>query len=195
MAQDVASNLSVGADSRQPCRVCCEPVLVGANKCTHCDSYQDWTRYLLRWSSVGVAVLALLPLWGIFQSLHQIAFAEKAPRIQAALTTCQHDVITAAYINSGTVDGIVTDFSVTLEYDGKVSEPDFAVRAKPDGDIVISPNQPATLINYRAYIGGKETLFLKPNHGRSNCFFRLNVIWSDFTEQTRTLEPNCTCPA
>jgi hypothetical protein len=37
------------------CIVCREPIKIGALKCTHCDSYQDWRRFL----TIGSATLAL----------------------------------------------------------------------------------------------------------------------------------------
>jgi hypothetical protein len=192
---DSESNLDSEGSAKQPCRVCREPIPLGAIKCTLCSSYQDWTRYLLRWSTITVAILALVPLWGSFQSLHQIAFGEKGPHIQAALTTCHHEKITAAYINAGSIDGIVTDISFTLGIDGKDSDTEIRVLAKPDGDFVVSPSLLAKLVDYQATIGGKKTKFVNPGHGYSNCHFNLTITWSEFSGRTRTLKRSCRCPA
>lgn len=194
MTKEDSVTSTVAKSEEQPCVVCRKAIPVGAKKCTYCDSYQDWTRHLLRWSSVTVAFLALVPLWGIFQSLHELAFSKKVPQIQATLTTCRRDVVTAAFINSGTIDGIVTDNSFTLMLGGKVAFRSYAVRATPDEDFVVSPNQPPKLVDFRAYIGTTETVFVPENHGLTKCFFRVAVAWMDFTGRPQTLESTCPCP-
>lgn len=45
-----------GVSSKKLCRICCEPIAVGARKCIHCDSFQDWRGNL----GVSATVLSLL---------------------------------------------------------------------------------------------------------------------------------------
>lgn len=45
---------------KKHCKVCHEDIRVGARKCIHCDSYQDWRRLLTMSSSVLALLVALV---------------------------------------------------------------------------------------------------------------------------------------
>jgi hypothetical protein len=46
-------------EQKGPCTTCLEPIWIGAKKCTHCDSYQDWRRFL-NFSSTVLALMVSL---------------------------------------------------------------------------------------------------------------------------------------
>ncbi len=79
----------------------------------------------MRWSTVLVGLLGIVPLWGIASALHELAFSPKTANVEAALTSCKTNQVTVAFANSGKFDGIVTDVNLFLVQDGKRKKTDF----------------------------------------------------------------------
>ena len=176
------------------CKVCRKPIPVGALKCTECDSYQDFSRHLLRWSGAAVAVLGLLPLWGIATALQEMAFTTDEPVIQAALTSCTRESITVAYINAGAIDGIVVDHEFALIVNGKATDIDYEVRPRSLADFVVSPGASPILLEFHPYIGGATTKFVKQDHGLPLCQYRMTVEWAGFDGGEHQSTRVCPCP-
>lgn len=179
---------------KQPCKVCLKPIPGGALKCTECDSYQDFSRHLLRWSRAAVAVLGLLPLWGIATALQEMAFTPDEPVIQAALTSCARNSMTVAYINAGTIDGIVVDHDFALIVDGETTDFKYEVRPLNQADFVVSPGASPILLEFQPYNGGVPTNFVKQDHGLSLCQYRLIVKWVGFDGSEHQSTRVCPCP-
>src|SRR4029450_9517847 len=59
-----SAHLNNPVPSTSPCEVCREPIRLKAKKCIHCDSFQDWRRYL----NMSSTVLALLVALGTVSS-------------------------------------------------------------------------------------------------------------------------------
>jgi hypothetical protein len=187
------TKLSSSAEVKDCC-VCGEPIKDSAKKCTQCGSYQDWTRHLLRWSTLLVALLGIAPLWGVANSLHKIAFSQKTANIEAALTSCGREQITVAFSNSGQLDGIVTDVNFSLLENGKRTKT-FEVRAQNVlSDIVVSPKTPPVLTTYKAFSGNTETIFISKPNSHKSCFFVMDLNWIDFKGSTKNITRQCTCP-
>lgn len=119
MADTNPSETSTDTAKRIPCKTCRKLIPSDAIKCTKCKAYQDWTRHRLRWNTVTIAIIGLLPLWGTDVSLYEPAFAKKQPIIEALITAYNAETFSLAYINSGTLDGIVTGYRFWLEKNGK----------------------------------------------------------------------------
>ena len=177
------------------CKVCKEQIQAGASKCTECGSYQDWTRYLLRWSTLVVAILGLAPLWGIANSLKTIALSSKTADISAVLTSCASDYFNLTLANSGNLAGIVTETNFRLKLNGKSHQPSYQVRASDDiSDIVISPNQPPVQFKYQAYNRKMPTNFTSESIGYSSCQYALTIKWIDLKQNSNQLSLECECP-
>ena len=56
MNSDNTEHSEVNAPSKSVCRTCCEAIHPNAKKCGHCESYQDFRRYI----NLGNSALALL---------------------------------------------------------------------------------------------------------------------------------------
>lgn len=188
------------------CRVCREPIKSGAAKCIHCGSYQDWTRYLIRWSTILVLLLGIAPLWSIASTLKTVF--SKTANIEAALTSYETDKITIAFTNSGKLDGIVTEIDFKILLNDKIKKTSYKVRpanivvspnkppvlVKYSADIVVSPNNPPVLVTYKAYIGNTPTEFISKDHGYTTCDYVMKIKWVDFRHNIKELSLKCTCP-
>ena len=189
------NTLTPSTDELTICRVCREPIKAGAIKCTKCDSYQDWTRHLLRWSTLLVSLLGLAPLWIISSSLSKLAFSNKAAHIEAAVTGCEQDSVRLVFENSGEISGIVTGVTFALLQDGKRSIPDLDIRSNQgEEDIVISPQQPPVRVVYRPYIDNTPANFIPESRAQQNCFYQLGIDWIDFAGSHQHLTRECRCP-
>jgi len=48
-----------------PCRECALPIPISARKCSHCDAYQDWRRYISRSTETLSLLVALVSVSGL----------------------------------------------------------------------------------------------------------------------------------
>lgn len=182
----------------QPCKVCQELIKPRAIKCIHCESYQDWSRNLLRGSAIAISLVAVItPLWGIAGSLIKMAFTDPTAQVEAALTSCGVEDIRVAYENSGKSSAIVTGVTFARIEEGKRIIPDdITVRGEQgDLDIVVSPNQPPVTVTYYAYSEQMKTKFIPSSELRSSCFYELEVRWMDFEGSQETILRRCSCPS
>lgn len=203
MAKDNQRQVESPEPKMNSCRVCCEPIRAKALKCTHCGSYQDWTRHLLRWSALLVSLFALAPLWSISGSLSKLAFREKAARIEAAIIGSSLDEIRIAYENSGDISGIVTAVNFAVNKDKIRTVPDVEVRGcvyddagncQLEKETLVSPNRPPKIVYYHAYIGNTRAKFIPESQAKQNCLYLLNIAWIDFAGSKRQLEKEYLCP-
>jgi len=187
---------SPSTEEMTSCKVCREPIKVKAIKCTKCYSYQDWTRYLLRWSTLLVSLFALAPLWSISDSLSRLAFSKKAAKIEAALTGCSQNEVRLVFENSGNTSGIITGVSFALLQEGKRITPrGLDIRgSQGEEDIVVSPNQPPARVSYRASIDNVEASFIPESRARQDCFYLLEIDWIDLAGSRQQLKRECRCP-
>ena len=176
------------------CRVCCEPIRLGASKCTHCGSYQNWTRYILRWSTVLASLLAIVPLWNMASSLHQIAFLEKTANIEAALTACEQKNVSVAFANSGVLDGIVTKVQLTVQQSNKPNK-EYDIRSTdlPES-FLVSPQKPPVLVRYQAYIDNNVASLPSVSESKEACSYVVGIEWVDFKGSVQTISKGCSCP-
>ncbi len=184
------------ADSQTTtCRVCQEPIRDKAVKCIKCGSYQDWTRYVLRWSAFLGSLFVLTQLWSIADSLSSLAFTDKAARVEAAITSCRQDEVRVAYENSGELSGIVTGVDYSLRIDGVESSPDLDVRNRlSDEDVLVSPKAPPVRASYRAYIDNTPASFIAESMAERDCAYLIDIRWIDFSGTEQLLSKECRCP-
>lgn len=173
------------------CIICYEPISANAKKCTKCDSYQDWTHHVFRWSGVVTAVVALVPLWSMAWSLWQIAVPHNAD-IHVSALTCDSKEIAVAAANIGQKIGVIksVDFAVVRNPPADIYRDSRTLTT--DQSTLIKPNDLITL-KYRPSPNGPEELPVRQSS--STCKYQLTftalglgVATPDQTTAT------CDCP-
>jgi hypothetical protein len=206
-APDQASTAGSNAAQRtRACVVCREDIRPGALKCTHCDSYQNWTRHLFRWSGVVAAAVALYPLWTMAMALQKIATPHR-PELRFAALSCGADVLSVAVANVGTSDGVLS--GVTFRVDGR-SEIQDAQRTLVDRKskiregLVVKPDQ-VVIVDYVGLIDGREAAFPRRASAGEACAYKVTFSivglapagWraGDRPAGSETSEVTCPCPS
>jgi len=85
------------------CVSCKKPIPLGAEKCTHCGTYQDWRRFVFSWTALIAAILSLAPLGYGAYWLYNHFFPEPVPpaQVRARLTACTRTEIALELRNRG----------------------------------------------------------------------------------------------
>jgi hypothetical protein len=190
----VAAQLGMNSVSTK-CRVCRKAIEPGAKKCTECDSYQDWTRHILRYTSVAAAVLGIIPLTTITVSLYEIAFGEKSADVRATLIRCGPQQLDIGIANVGGVPAIVS--KVTFRSPDTPPQPDtLSIRRTGDDTsptFLLGPAGAAKIVSYQLLIGETPTRFPRFPAGAAACKYRITVESLQFDLQTKTQELTCEC--
>ncbi|MGO8316051.1 hypothetical protein ACC848_05585 [Rhizobium johnstonii] len=190
-----AQKSSEEAQPTQPCVICREPIVVGAKKCVHCSSFQNRTiDNLTTWSSILAAPLALLPLVGIAAALWALTPAASKGKIEMQLISCRRDTVQAAFINSGRSPAMVTGSLFEVVRDGKVQTAGYETRADAPSVKVINPNEEASTVNYKPYVGNTPDVFIPANSAVKACIFRFTANWMDFEGTKDSIVGECQCP-
>jgi hypothetical protein len=134
-----------------PCVVCREPMQYGAEKCTKCDSYQDWSRYLTRWSAALTSVLALAPLSAIAVALYSLA-ATPQPDLRFAALACTQETVTVAVTNLGKAAGIVNGPTFRMIDGGQQTSGAIELSTR-EPQMIVKPGE-ARIANYTGAIRG-----------------------------------------
>lgn len=139
------------------CVVCGQVIKPNALLCVGCNCYQDWSRYIFRWSGMVGALASLFPLWTIGFSLYEIAFPSEAD-LKISVLTCNINHIEVAVFNDGKKSGLIqsVDFKVI-----RVPKLDNVYR--DNRDVIILENKPIKQ-------GDIEILKLSPSNNGSEEF-------------------------
>jgi predicted nucleic acid-binding Zn ribbon protein len=177
------------------CVVCHKEIEPGAQKCTECDSYQNWTRYLFRYTGIITAILGIVPVVTIAVSLYEIAFTEKISDVRAVLVRCGPQKLDIGIANVGNAPAIVSNVSfrspnttpigkLKIRRSGKDASPTF----------LVDPAAPAQILSYEAYVGETSTRFPQFPEGAAECEYLVTVETLQFDQQTHRRELRCDCP-
>jgi len=104
---------AVAAAPTNLCVVCCNPIPLGAKKCTECDSFQDGRRFIMDWTAVIAALLTVAPLCVGAFSLYEIAFPDPAA-VSVMVESCSTSEISAYVLNQGGESALVSPPTVIL---------------------------------------------------------------------------------
>jgi hypothetical protein len=176
--------------STKPCIVCREPIQGGARLCVHCHSAQDWTRYILRWTGVWTAMLALLPLWSGALALREIAFHDHKAEIRLEPITCTRDMIVIAVTNSGDRPGIISQSTLNVAIDKQVANEKFNLVPRT-GSQIVKPGETFTL-ELEPRVEGILAPLPIPN-SRSECEYRIITRIDSFERNWHPLMVSCPC--
>lgn len=162
------------------CIVCGEKIKAQATVCIECNNYQDWSRYIFRWSGMVAAVVGLFPLWTIGFSLYEIAFPSAAD-LKISVLACNIKNIDVAVFNDGKQSGLIqrVDFKV-------LREPDQPGIYRDNRELVIERNVPikqgdVEILKLLPSKDGSEELPIKKESQK--CKYKLDFNPSRFSDE------------
>ncbi len=173
------------------CIVCREDIRAGARVCTHCDSAQDWTRHLARWSTVAAAVLGLGSLVSAAYSLWKLV--PSPAKIEAITLSCRKDSISLALVNVGDKPGAVRNVTLRIKSAGKSMDPISLSSERREENPIIEAGKTAA-INYIYRIANAPSPFPAVPAGAS-CQYFLSVGVADFSGTAVPATTQCDCPS
>jgi hypothetical protein len=165
----------------------------GAEKCTECDSYQDWTRHIFRWSGVGAAVIAVVPLWGMAWSLWQIAMPTNAD-IRVSTMACSPNQITVAAANIGQKTGVIKNVEFAVVRDPAPQKDVYrdTRNLTTDQIVAIKPND-VVIVKYQPVSGGPEDLPIKQSSASCRYELTFTALGLGISRSDQTTA-TCDCP-
>ncbi len=177
------------------CVVCRKTIDPGAKKCTECDSYQDWTRHILRYTTVVAAVLGIIPVATIAISLYEIAFGEKSANVSATLIRCSSDQLDIGFANLGEVPAIVSKVAFrSPDTPGLPDKP--AIRRTgdpPSPAFLVDPASGARIVSYQLFLGEMQTRFPQFPAEAETCNYHITIDTLQFDLKTKSQERTCEC--
>jgi len=177
-------------DETKPCIVCHEAIRRGARLCIHCESAQDWTRHILRWTGVWTAVLALLPLWSGALALLEIAFPNHKAEVKFQPISCTKDAVILAVTNTGDRPGIISKSVLTMWVGNQITEAKFDLMPATK-QRVVRPGQTFTLQLGPQVEGTSSTL---PSGRSKSCEYRIETQVDAFDLGSYPVTVKCPCP-
>jgi hypothetical protein len=174
-----------------PCVACQEPIRRGASICTHCDSVQNVTRYLFRWSTLVTAAVALLPLWQGAQALRQIANPDHHAQVEFIAMACTRDHVVLAVTNSGDRPGIISAVTLHVFVDGKEPNAPFTL-TPPASQRVVEPGRTLTL-ELSPTVEGVPTQFPEAPDTQAICEYRISIEVYAFAKGDSSMTLSCPC--
>jgi hypothetical protein len=172
-----ASSETVQPDAK-PCRACCSPMPVAANKCTKCGGVQNWQRFLGASGTILSLVVALISILSFAVPIWITTFTPKVARPEAALVDVDDQgIATVVVSNHGTASVAIEDMllgtgDAVLSFDfSGVSSGDRIVKA---GEIRLYSMKLA-VSNNEVRVGSLVTMFTSAKL----CHLDLGVVTPD----------------
>lgn len=185
---------SVSADDsgkHDRCIVCREQIQKGARICTHCKSWQDWTRVPARWSAVITAILAIAPLWAGAASLYNLAFRSQAD-VKMRPIQCSESAIQLAVTNVGRNAGLLGQSAVAVKVAGRKEETPIALQSSTERVVVKA--QETFILDLRPHYKGTP-LLLPKQPKEQTCEYVITTPVSEFDGPERQAVTTCDCPS
>jgi hypothetical protein len=180
------------SDETVECLCCRESIKKNAVKCTKCDSYQDWRRYL----SVSNLTLGLLvALVANLTSLYQViqSHSKKTPSIKAIEIQQVPDCLRVAVSNSGNAVAIVRGGRLQVKRGNQIESTVFVLkhRTTKDGQVdpFIEPSK-GKILEFQPYYNGGSWELPRKGVEDTSCKYviQLDVIGFDSTPQPCSFE-------
>jgi hypothetical protein len=186
--------VSEPAAASRLCRACGEAIAPTARICKVCKSPQGWTRLLFQWKEIGLAILALVPLWKATGSLAELARPRpKVPEVRASALGCDAQSFRLALTNAGNAAGLVAGIRLAYESDGRRIETGAElVPESGEAGVVLQPGAVVTLA-LAPRIAGVPTVMQFPT-GAGDCRAIALVGVTTFEENNSVVEAACGCP-
>jgi hypothetical protein len=158
---------------KKQCTTCGETIAESARKCIHCDSYQDWRRYLAFSSTVLALLVALLSVATVAGPVFRDLLISKDSELVASFQELNDEEATFVVSNSGTRPGTVGEAFVIV-----------ARRNTPGSqilrDFISVPRGPRHVREESFFVdAGKSRLV---SYALSAADPNLNVSWADIAK-------------
>ena len=190
MATDFQKGTDAPIASVSDCVACKESIKLGASVCTHCGSVQNWTRHILRWSALGAALVAIIPLWSAAWSLRE--FIPRRADLRVIPIACTISEVKLAVTNLGSQPGIIEQSQFQWFVDG-ASKPVEIELEIGERQLIIRPGE-ASILTLKPAIGGVPANLPKRPPIAKDCYYQITFNATDFESNKSTLEVNCPCP-
>lgn len=167
------------------CRTCKEPIRVGAIKCIHCDSFQDWRGSLSLSSTILSLLVALVSVLAFAGPILKELFIPKNSHVILSFSETVGDTMHVVASNTGNRPGAFGSGQLEIHYgDGRVvvvplGEPSKATQ----GPTIFGPGESKAI---RLVAEQKlSSLSLAPPDANDHCVIRLwavefNGAWPRF---------------
>lgn len=109
------SNVEPHKSKGNTCRVCNERIEIGAKKCIHCSSFQDWRRYLNLSSTMLALIVALISVLSISIPILKESFESENSYITILFQSASDEYLTFIGSNSGKYPGGIGNVSLTIQ--------------------------------------------------------------------------------
>jgi hypothetical protein len=173
------------------CVVCKNPIAQEALKCIHCNSYQDWKRYIFFSNSVLALLIALVSVLTVAIPVLSNSFKSEEELISISVVDVKSDLILLA-INSGTRPGVVKPTAKLTIFTENTDKLTLHLRhnTESQGDfsnLIVSPNNSVMLYAYSPYF------FFSQNDTDKNkkCVLEITII--RFDSSTRQISRSFEC--
>lgn len=97
------------------CFMCQSTIPFAAMKCTECDSYQGWRRFLGLSSSILTLLIALFSVLGLVVPVLLTTFDDKVAQLSVARAVIVEDKIEVALVNYGERSAYVSSIGIHTE--------------------------------------------------------------------------------
>jgi hypothetical protein len=96
------------------CIVCQEDIRKMARKCIHCDSFQDWRRYLNFSNTVLALLVALLSVSTVLAPVLKEALEKDVSNVSVTYHGVHENLFNLIATNTGSKDGVISEEKLTL---------------------------------------------------------------------------------
>ena len=177
-------------EEKVACVVCREPIRLGAKVCVHCERAQDWTRHLIRWSTLAAAAVAVLSLVSAALSLRELV--PRSANLSVIPLACESESVELAVSNLGDKPGMIRKVSLKFRVDGNLGDKKMLLAAMK-GEKIIAPHETSN-IEYKRFIADAEASFSVPSVDTKTCEYVISVQTADFEGIEAQQEVECHCP-
>lgn len=182
------------SDAKQLCCLCREPIAAGATICKHCDSYQDFRRYINPGNSALALVVALLSVLtlGIPPILTAVSqIKSQVEDVFVGVSNYQPANFTIYAYNDGSRFGVLSEVAfLVANTDGGREREEVIIRPgndRPKSDLAVSPGAYTLL---RVIRNTKDGVL--ESTGRRNC--ALEYVVSSASDRRRMARVGFDCP-
>jgi hypothetical protein len=186
---------------RRRCNVCKEEILQGARVCNHCQSRQDWTRYLQRWGSLSAFAVGIIPLVAGSYSLYTTMRIETRFIPEVFPVKCSRTEVRLALVNAGGRSGMIYSATLKVSRNDTSSDPtpislsmkssDASDHQIPDS--VLTPHS-ERIISYATEIHGVTNLGLPTRDQSKTCTLEILLDFIDASGVKKSVHGACPCP-